>query len=68
MHPSPRHSYRRGCRFAAVCGVRAGNLYNALNGSAIESYNEAFIAGGAWLTPTGILTARFAKITAQFDF
>jgi hypothetical protein len=46
----------------------AVDLYNALNGNPVESYNQAFIAGGAWLTPTGILTARFAKITAQVDF
>ena len=44
------------------------DLYNALNANPIETYNQAFIAGGAWLTPTGILTARFAKITAQLDF
>jgi len=44
------------------------DLYNALNANPIESYNQAFIPGGAWLVPTGILTARFAKITAQFDF
>jgi hypothetical protein len=44
------------------------DLYNALNGNPVESYNQAFIAGGAWLTPTSILTARFAKITAQVDF
>jgi hypothetical protein len=44
------------------------DLYNALNANPIEGYNQAFIAGGAWLTPTGILTARFAKITAQVDF
>ena len=44
------------------------DVYNALNANPIETYNQAFIAGGAWLTPTGILTARFAKITAQFDF
>ena len=31
------------------------DLYNALNANPIESYNQAFIAGGAWLTPTGIL-------------
>jgi hypothetical protein len=46
----------------------AVDLYNALNGNPVESYNQAFIAGGAWLTPTGILTARFVKITAQVDF
>ncbi len=44
------------------------DLYNALNSSAIQSYNQAFIQNGAWLTPTLILLARFAKLTAQFDF
>ena len=44
------------------------DLYNALNSSAIQSYNQNFIVGGAWLTPTLILPARFAKLTAQIDF
>ena len=44
------------------------DLYNALNGNPVESYNQAFIAGGAWLVPQGILTARFAKINMQVDF
>ena len=44
------------------------DLYNALNSSAIQSYNQTFIAGGSWLTPTLILPARFAKLTAQVDF
>ena len=44
------------------------DLYNALNSSAIQSYNQSFIAGGNWLTPTLILPARFAKITGQVDF
>jgi hypothetical protein len=55
-------------RFGRYRSQIAVDLYNALNSSAIESYNAAFIPGGAWLTPTGILSARFAKITAQFDF
>ena len=55
-------------RFGRYRTQIAVDLYNALNSSAIESYNQAFIAGGAWLTPTGILSARFAKITAQLDF
>jgi hypothetical protein len=55
-------------RFSRYRAQLAVDLYNALNANPIESYNQAFIANGAWLTPTGILTARFAKITAQFDF
>ena len=44
------------------------DLYNALNSSAIQQFNQTFIAGGNWLTPTLILPARFAKLTAQVDF
>ena len=42
------------------------DIYNATNTNAIQNYNQTF--GGAWLTPTSILTARFAKISGQFDF
>ncbi len=55
-------------RFGRMRTQIALDLYNALNASSIESYNQAFIANGAWLTPTGILSARFAKVTAQLDF
>jgi hypothetical protein len=44
------------------------DIFNVLNSSAALSYNQAFIANGAWMTPTSILSARFAKISAQFDF
>ena len=44
------------------------DLYNALNSSAIQTYNQTFITNGNWLTPTLILPARFAKISAQVDF
>jgi hypothetical protein len=39
-----------------------------LNSSAIQTYNQTFITNGNWLTPTLILPARFAKISAQVDF
>ena len=44
------------------------DLYNLLNTDATQTYNQTFVLNGAWLTPTGILAARFAKITAQIDF
>jgi hypothetical protein len=44
------------------------DLYNALNSSAVQTYNQAFIPGGAWLTPTLVLPSRFAKIGVQVDF
>ena len=47
----------------SVIGV---DLYHALNTDAVLGYNRAF--GAAWLRPTSILLARFAKISAQIDF
>jgi hypothetical protein len=60
-------------RFGRYRTQIAVDLYNALNSSAIEGYNQGYIAPtpvlpSQWLVPTGILTARFAKITAQLDF
>jgi hypothetical protein len=44
------------------------DVYNLLNSPAILSYNQAFIAGGSWLTPTSEMSARFAKLSLQFEF
>jgi hypothetical protein len=48
------------------------DLLNAFNFDTILVPNQAFIPGGAWLTPTGtqtpVMTARTAKITVQYDF
>jgi hypothetical protein len=41
------------------------DIYNALNGSATVSLNNAF---GAWQQPNEILLARFLKLNVQFDF
>jgi hypothetical protein len=41
------------------------DIFNVLNADPALSYNQAFIPNGAWLTPTSILSARFAKISAQ---
>ena len=44
------------------------DVYNLLNSAAVLSYNQAFIPNGRWLTPTSVMTARFAKVSAQIDF
>ncbi len=44
------------------------DIFNVLNAATPLSYNQAFIPNGAWLTPTSILSARFAKLSMQFDF
>jgi hypothetical protein len=50
------------------------DLYNLFNRAPVLTYNQAFVlpsatsATGSWLTPTSVLTPRFVKISAQFDF
>jgi hypothetical protein len=44
------------------------DIYNITNSNAVQTYNQNFIPNGAYLVPTGILQARFAKISAQVDF
>jgi hypothetical protein len=48
-------------------------IYNALNANATLTYAQTFTltnfsGPGAWLQPTQVMTPRFFKITAQFDF
>ena len=46
------------------------DVYNAFNSNAVlaenSTYTNASLAG--WRVPTSIVTARFAKISAQLDF
>ena len=42
------------------------DVFNLLNSSAVLAYNQTY--GLTWLTPQAILVARFAKVSAQFDF
>jgi hypothetical protein len=42
------------------------DLFNALNTNVATSYNQTY--GPAWLTPTGVLPARFIKVSAQIDW
>ena len=44
------------------------DIYNATNTDVVTSYNQTFVANGAWLTPTGIQPARYVKLGAQVDF
>ena len=44
------------------------DLYNATNTDTPLTYNQTFVPGGSWLTPTSIMTARFVKLGVQFDF
>jgi hypothetical protein len=44
------------------------DVYNLFNSSAVLNYNQAYNPVGTWLTPTTVVAARFAKISATFDF
>jgi Carboxypeptidase regulatory-like domain len=55
-------------RFGRARSVFALEIYNALNSSAVLTYNMAFVPGGTWLQPLTILTPRFIKLSAEIDF
>jgi hypothetical protein len=42
--------------------------YNLTNSDTVLAFNNSFVPGGAWLTPTRIAPARYMKVGAQFDF
>jgi hypothetical protein len=44
------------------------DIYNLTNTDVVTGYNMSFVANGSWLTPTSIQPARYARISAQFDF
>jgi hypothetical protein len=48
--------------------VVGADIYNVLNSSAVLSYNNTFVPHGPWLQPLAILTPRFLKVTAEFDW
>ena len=55
-------------RFAGMRANVGMDIFNIINAAPGLSYNENFIANGPWLTPTTVMTARFAKFSAQIDF
>src|SRR6187200_1757785 len=55
-------------RFSGVRTNVGVDIFNIINAAPGLSYNENFIANGPWLTPTTVMTARFAKFSAQIDF
>ena len=46
----------------------AVDAYNVLNSSAVLSYDNTYIPGGAWLQPLSILTPRFIRLSAELEF
>ena len=44
------------------------DLYNLTDSDEVTGYNAGYYPTGAWLTPTAILPARYARINLQLDF
>ena len=44
------------------------DIYNVLNTDVVTLYNNGYSPTGAWLTPTAILPARYARFNLQVDF
>ena len=55
-------------RYRRVRTLVALDIYNALNSSAVLTYNNTFVPGGPWLQPLTIMTPRFLKLAAEIDF
>jgi hypothetical protein len=46
----------------------AVDTFNLLNSSAVLSYDNTYVPGGPWLQPLAVLTPRFVKLSAEFEF
>jgi len=55
-------------RFGSTRAQVGVDIFNLLNDDAVTAYNQGFVAGGAWLIPTAIVPARYARIAVQMDF
>jgi hypothetical protein len=55
-------------RFGKTRTLVSADLYNALNSSAVLTYNNAYVPNGTWLQPQTVLTGRLVKIAAVITF
>jgi hypothetical protein len=55
-------------RFGKTRANAGVDFYNVLNAATPLAYNQAFIPNGAWMTPTQVMSARFAKLSLQLEF
>jgi hypothetical protein len=44
------------------------DIYNVLNTNVTLTYNNTFVPGGAWLTPTEIMSARIFRVSGEFTW
>ena len=54
-------------RYGATRTQIGVDIFNLTNNDTVTNYNYGFVQGGAWLTPTTIVPARYARISAQVD-
>jgi hypothetical protein len=55
-------------RFGTRRATISVDAYNLANSDTVLAFNNSFVPGGAWLTPTRIAPARYVKIGGQLDF
>jgi hypothetical protein len=55
-------------RFGTTRTTVGLDIYNLLNTNVTLTYNNTFVAGGAWLTPTEIMTARIFRVSGEFTW
>jgi hypothetical protein len=55
-------------RFGRQRATLSVDMFNLLNPDTILAYNQTYNPTGNWLNPTGVMTARTVKLTAQWDF
>ena len=55
-------------RFGTKRLTMSADGYNLTNADTVLAYNNSFVPGGTWLTPTRIANPRYMKLGAQFDF
>jgi len=56
-------------RFGRTKTMIGVDMYNALNASAILTYNNTYAGpGGTWLQPNSILTGRMTRISAEMSW
>jgi hypothetical protein len=55
-------------RFGTTRAKVGVSIFNLINADTVTNYNFGFVPGGAWLTPTAITPARYARIGVQVDF
>ena len=55
-------------RFGGTRAQVGIDIYNPMNVDVVTAYNQTFVPGGPWLTPTAIQPARYARFSMEFDF